>query len=283
MNLILDQFPRDGNSNPVSVLVATCHSRLTDRDVYTPLQSTSDGKLMVDTELEINANLTITNLDLKIASTDQTLGNRYIASDTNGYIFAHSLINDGIGNDISSSSFGGKTGMDVALITPVVVNVELDAINDQVQVYGFDGITITQIKTNVGGILETSSDITGGNGIQSILSGLSTIDAKLIGLCTTNLVPTSPTVQTFVFPIAYTFTQITPITSPVKVWQIKTRQSSDLYYRYSSVTPSVPFFNTVYMTLDAGSTLSEDTDISSTTLFISVAITNTTVELETWR
>jgi hypothetical protein len=48
MNLTLDQFPRDGNSNPVSVLVATCHSQLTGRDTYTPLQSTSDGKVMVE-------------------------------------------------------------------------------------------------------------------------------------------------------------------------------------------------------------------------------------------
>ena len=113
------------------------------------------------------------------------------------------------------------------------------------------------------------------------------VNGKICGICGTQSVspqtPTSPTIQNFGCPIAFTFTQLTSIVSGVKMWQMKTKQASDMYYSFTPVTVASNFFNTQYMTINSGYVLSEATDVSVGNIYISVATTNTIVELETWR
>lgn len=66
-------------------------------------------------------------------------------------------IHDGAGTAITSTTIGSDTGVDVNIIGGVTLEVNLDAANDQVGVYGYtnpaDPSTYTGIKTDASGVL----------------------------------------------------------------------------------------------------------------------------------
>jgi len=196
MNLILDQFPRDGNSNPVSVLVATCHSQLTGRDTYTPIQSTSDGKVMVDATIEVG-DIEIGAVELKNGADDtratiglDTSNNAlFVQSDslaknstlTGGSVIVQAKMQDVSGTGITSTVDGLKHRLDVDVggatvdVDTTNLNIVQSAYTSSMQFYGSDGITVTAVKTTPQGNLYTSSQITGGEGVNAITSGLTNI------------------------------------------------------------------------------------------------------------
>jgi hypothetical protein len=66
-------------------------------------------------------------------------------------------LHDGAGNAITSTVIGADTGIDVNIIGGVTLEVNLDAANDQVGIYGYtnpaDPSTYTGIKTDASGVL----------------------------------------------------------------------------------------------------------------------------------
>ena len=66
-------------------------------------------------------------------------------------------LHDGAGTPITSTTIGSDTGVDVNIIGGVTLEVNLDAANDQVGVYGYtnpaDPSTYTGIKTDASGVL----------------------------------------------------------------------------------------------------------------------------------
>ena len=66
-------------------------------------------------------------------------------------------LHDGAGTPITSTTIGSDTGVDVNIIGGVTLEVNLDAANDQVGVYGYtnpaDPSTYTCIKTDASGVL----------------------------------------------------------------------------------------------------------------------------------
>ena len=66
-------------------------------------------------------------------------------------------LHDGAGTAITSTTIGADTGVDVNIIGGVTLEVNLDAANDQVGIYGYtnpaDPSTYTGIKTDASGVL----------------------------------------------------------------------------------------------------------------------------------
>ena len=82
--------------------------------------------------------------------------NEPISVDGNGQVNIN--LHDGTGTPITSTAIGGDTGVDVNIIGGVTLEVNLDAANDQVGIYGYtntaDPSTYTGVKVNANGELQ---------------------------------------------------------------------------------------------------------------------------------
>ena len=87
----------------------------------------------------------------------------------------HGLVNtnlhDGVGNAITSTTIGGQQAVDVNIAGGVTLEVNLDAANDEVSIYGSNGGTPTAIAVNGSGAVEiqdggNSITVDGGTGVQ---------------------------------------------------------------------------------------------------------------------
>jgi hypothetical protein len=132
------------------------------------LHFSSDGKLMVDTELTLNAdNVTVGNL--KVGSTDQTsVNSRWIKTDTNGVVAVSAS------SDIPTSIVGGtKT------VTTAGVREALGASTSIKSVY------IRATSTNTGLIYVGGVTVTSANGIS--LAANDSVELSIANLATVYL------------------------------------------------------------------------------------------------
>jgi len=65
-------------------------------------------------------------------------------------------VHDALGNDITSTPVGPDRGLDVNIIGGVTLEVNLDAANDEVGIYGYNGTTPTPISVDSNGFLNTN-------------------------------------------------------------------------------------------------------------------------------
>ena len=77
--------------------------------------------------------------------------NEAISVDSNGQVDTN--VHDGSGTAITSTTVGADTGLDVNIIGGVTLDVNLDAANDEVGIYGYNGATPTKVYANANGQL----------------------------------------------------------------------------------------------------------------------------------
>ena len=77
--------------------------------------------------------------------------NEAISVDGNGQVDVN--IHDGSGTSLTSTTIGADTGLDVNIIGGVTLEVNLDAANDQVGIYGYNGVNPTPVYANANGQL----------------------------------------------------------------------------------------------------------------------------------
>lgn len=68
-------------------------------------------------------------------------------------------VHDALGNDITSTAVGADTGLDVNIINALPLEINLDAANDQVGIYGYDGTTPTPVSVDVNGFVNTNATV----------------------------------------------------------------------------------------------------------------------------
>jgi hypothetical protein len=69
-------------------------------------------------------------------------------------------VHDGTGIPITSTIVGADKGLDVNIINALPLEINLDAANDQVGIYGYDGTTPTPISVDSNGFVNTNASIT---------------------------------------------------------------------------------------------------------------------------
>lgn len=77
------------------------------------------------------------------------VNNQPVSVDSDGHV--NTNVNDAYGNAITSTSVGANVGLDVNIVGGVTLDVNLDAANDEVSVYGSNGGTPTAVAVNASG------------------------------------------------------------------------------------------------------------------------------------
>jgi hypothetical protein len=68
-------------------------------------------------------------------------------------------VHDGTGIPITSTIVGADKGLDVNIINALPLEINLDAANDQVGIYGYDGTTPTPVSVDSNGFVNTNTSI----------------------------------------------------------------------------------------------------------------------------
>ena len=124
---------------------------------------TSNQKIATDTSGQLKVSLEADNIGLATESTLQSVETDTSSIDTKLTTTNSKLTDIETNTDslasVTNTTVGAKTGLDVNIIEGVNVEVDLDAADDSVLVYGYDGTANQKIKTNTSGQLEVSLDV----------------------------------------------------------------------------------------------------------------------------
>lgn len=122
----------------------------------------------------VEVEISETNDSILVYGYDAAGGNNEpISVDGNGQVDVN--LHDGSGTAITSTTIGGDTGVDVNIIGGVTLEVNLDAANDQVGIYGYTDVTnpatYKAVKVDASGAVAVQDNggsltVDGGTGIQ---------------------------------------------------------------------------------------------------------------------